>query len=175
MIWTPQNRDGLLVADVSRPVGPPQIEEVCMTRPHITIVLALSLTAVTPSRSSGQQAAPAKETYWTVAYYQVDWPKVDSLTKLFRAYQLPVVDEVKKSGGLLDYRMLIHDMAGRDNVVIMEKFSFAAIHDNDANFQAAIRRVQPDSIKRKAVLDGFGYIFGAGLHRDEIYTEVTKE
>jgi hypothetical protein len=146
-----------------------------MTRPHITIVLALSLAAVVPSRTPGQQAAAAKETYWTVAYYQVDWPKVDSLTKLLRTYQFPVLDEVKKSGGLLDYRILIHNMAGRDNVVVMQKFSsFAAIHDNDANIQAAIRRIQPDSIKRKAVLDGFGYVFGAGLHRDEIYTEVTK-
>ena len=27
MIWTPQNRNGFLVADVSRPDGPPQIED----------------------------------------------------------------------------------------------------------------------------------------------------
>lgn len=147
-----------------------------MTRPHITIVLALSLAAVVPNRSSSQQTAPAKEAYWTVAYYQVDWPKVDSLTKLVRMYQLPVVDEVKKSGLLLDYRVLIHYMAGRDNVVVMMKFtSFAAIHDNNAIFQAALLRVQPDSIKRKAVLDGFNYVFGNGLHRDEIYTEVTRQ
>src|SRR4026208_2451799 len=114
-----------------------------MTRPHITIALAVSLAAVVPIRSPGQQAAPPKETYWTVAYYQVDWPKVDSLTKLFRTYTLPLVDEVKKSGGLLDYRILIHNMAGRDNVVIMQKFSsWSAIHDSDAIFQAAIRRIQ---------------------------------
>jgi hypothetical protein len=147
-----------------------------MTRPHFTIALALSLAAVAPSSSHGQQAAPPKEAYWTVAYYQVDYPKMDSLTKLLRAYQLPVVDEVKKSGGLLDYRILIHNMAGRDNVVIMQKFSsWSAIHDSDAAFQAAIRRIQPDSIKRKAVLDAFGSIFGGGLHRDEIYTEVTRQ
>ena len=67
-------------------------------------------------------------------------------------------------------------LAGRDNVVIMQKFSsFAAIHENDPIFQAAFRRIQPDSIKRKAVFDGFGYVFGGGLHRDEIYTEVTKQ
>jgi hypothetical protein len=147
-----------------------------MTRPRIAAVLALSLAAVAPSRSHSQQAAPAKETFWTVGYYQVDWPKVDSLTKLYRMYTLPVVEEVKKSGGLLDYRLLIHYMAGRDNVVIMQKFSsFAAIHDNDPIFQAAFRRIQPDSIKRKAVFDAFGYVFGGGLHRDEIYTEVTKQ
>jgi hypothetical protein len=145
-----------------------------MRRHHLAIVLALSLTAVVPTRSPGQQAAPAHETFWTVSYYQVDWPKVDSLTKLIRAYTLPTVEEAKKSGGLLDYRILIHYMAGRDNVVIMQKYSsFAAIHDT--TFIVAFRRVVPDSTKRRVVGDAFDSIFGGGLHRDEIYTEVTKQ
>jgi len=173
MIWTPQNRDGLLVADVSRPDVPPQIEEVCMTRPYIAAALALSLTAVAATRSAAQ--APAQQAFWTVSYYQVDWPKVDSLTKLFKAYTLPMVEEAKKSGGLLDYKILIHSWAGRDNVVIMQKFSsFAAIH-SDTSMNVALRRIVPDSTKRKAVQNAFNWTVGNGLHRDEIYAEVTKQ
>src|SRR5580765_3175745 len=99
MIWTPQNCDGSLAADVSRPDGPPQNEEVCMTRPYIAAALALSLTALAASPSTAQ--APAQQAFWTVSYYQIDWPKVDSLTKLIKAYTFPTVEEAKKSGGLL--------------------------------------------------------------------------
>jgi hypothetical protein len=95
--------------------------------------------------------------------------------KLFRAYTLPTVDEAKKMGVLLDYRILIHSWAGRDNVVIMQKFgSFGAIH-SDTSFGAAFRRLVPDSTKRRAVNDAFNAIFGSGLHHDEIYSEVTKQ
>jgi len=146
-----------------------------MSRTRISVLLALSLTAVVAARSPGQQAASARETFWVVSYYEVEWPKVDSLTKLMRAYTMPVVEEAKKSGGLLDYRVLIHSYAGRENVVILQKFSsFAAIH-NDTAWLAAIRRITPDSTKRRVVQDAFNSIFGSGLHRDEIYTEVTKQ
>jgi hypothetical protein len=54
--------------------------------------------------------------------------------KLFRAYTVPTVDEAKKMGVLLDYRILIHSWAGRDNVVIMQKFgSFGAIHSDTSS------------------------------------------
>ena len=146
-----------------------------MSRNHISIVLALSLTAVVAARSPGQQAAPPRETFWVVSYYEVEWPKVDSLTKLFRAYTFPVIEEAKKSGGLLDFKILIHSYAGRENVVFMRKYSsFGAIH-TDTSFNAAIRRITPDSTKRRVVQDAFNSIFGSGLHRDEIYTEVTKQ
>jgi hypothetical protein len=146
-----------------------------MRRHHMSIVLALSLTAVVPTRSTGQQATSAQQAFWTVSYYQVDWPKVDSLTKLLRAYTLPMVDEAKKSGGLLDYRILIHAWAGRDNVVIMQKYSsFGAIHC-DSSLAVAFRRTVPDSAKRRVVQEAFDYAFGGGLHRDEIFTEVTKQ
>jgi hypothetical protein len=116
----------------------------------------------------GQQAAPARETFWVVSYYEVEWPKVDSLTKLFRAYTFPVVEDAKKSGGLLDYKILIHSYAGRENVVFMRKYSsFGAIH-TDTSFNAAIRRITPDSTKRRVVQEAFNSIFGASLHRDEI-------
>ena len=145
-----------------------------MRRRHLPIAFSLSLAAVVPARLPGQQAAPAQQAFWAVSYYQIDWPKVDSLTKLFRAYTLPTADEAKKMGVLLDYRLLIHSWAGRDNVVIMQKFSsFGAIH-TDTSFDVAYRRIVHDSTKRKAINDAFNAIFGNGLHRDEIYREVTK-
>ena len=145
-----------------------------MSRHYMPIALALSLTAVVASRSTAQQTRPPQEVYWSVSYYQVDWPKVDSLMKLIRAYTLPQVDEAKKLGGLMDYRILIHYMAGRDNVVIMQKYSsWAAVHDT--TMAVAERRILPDSTKRHAVEAAFRSILGGGLHRDEIYTEVTKQ
>jgi hypothetical protein len=141
----------------------------------LPVACSLFLTAALPARLPAQQATPTPQVFWAVSYYQVDWPKVDSLMKLVRAYTLPTVDEAKKMGVLLDYRILIHDWAGRDNVVIMQKFSrFGAIHD-DTSFRAAYHRLVPDSTKRKTINDAFSSIFGGGLHRDEIYTEVTKQ
>jgi len=94
----------------------------------LPVASSLFLTAALPARLPAQQATSTPQVFWAVSYYQVDWPKVDRLMKLVRAYTLPTVDEAKKMGVLLDYRILIHDWAGRDNVVIMQKFSrFGAI------------------------------------------------
>jgi len=146
-----------------------------MCRHQLFVISALTLVAGVPARLMAQQAMTAPQTFWAVSYYQVDWPKVDSLTKLYQAYTLPTVDEAKKMGVLLDYRILIHAWAGRDNVVIMQKFSSFGAINSDTTFEAAFHRVVPDSTKRKVVNDAFNAIFGNGLHRDEIYAEVTKQ
>ena len=138
-----------------------------------TVVVASVVGLCSPVISVAQQATPPQPA-WTVAYYQVEWPKVDSLRKLVQTYTLPTVDEAKKAGTLLDYRMLIHHYAGRDNVVIMQKYSSWAAIDSDSSYGVAFRRLFPDSTKRKAINDGFTWAFGNGLHRDEIYGEVLK-
>ena len=147
--------------------------EVSMYR-HILMVLGLLVTTMAP-REASTKAVHAPQTYWLVSYYEIDWPKVDSLTKLFKAYTLPTADEAKKQGVLLDYRIFIHSYAGRENVVIMQRFnSFGAIQA-DTSVNAAFRRLVPDASKRKTILDAFNSSFGGGLHRDEIYTEVTRQ
>jgi hypothetical protein len=62
-----------------------------------------------------------------------------------------------------------------DNVVIIRKYSSFDAINSDTTFAAAMRRITPDSTKRKAVNDAFNSIFGSGLHHDEIYAEVTKQ
>ena len=136
-------------------------------------VVASAVGLCSPAISVAQQATPPQPV-WTVAYFQVDWPKVDSLRKLFQTYTLPTVDEAKKAGTLLDYRVLIHSYAGRDNVVLMQKYSSWAAINSDSSFDVAFRRLFPDSTKRKGINDGFSWAFGNGLHRDEIYGEVLK-
>jgi hypothetical protein len=146
-----------------------------MRRHHLPIAFTFFLAAALPASLPAQQAAPAQQAFWTVSSFQIDFSKVDSLTKLYRAYTVPVVDEAKKMGVLLDYHILIHAWAGRDNVVIIRKYSSFDAINSDTTFAAAMRRITPDSTKRKAVNDAFNSIFGSGLHHDEIYAEVTKQ
>lgn len=120
------------------------------------------------------QPAPTPQHYVTVASYQVDFSKVDSLSKLVRAYSLPIADEAKKMGVLLEYRVLIHYYAGRDNVVILRKFNSWGAIQSDTSYNAAFRRLVPDSLKRRAINDAFSAIFGSNLHHDEIYAEVVR-
>jgi len=141
------------------------------SRPMLTAAaLVLAVTGVAASRELQQQPAP----YWYVSYYQVEWSKVDSLSKLVRAYTLPIVEEQKKLGTLLDYRILIHSHGSRDNVVIVRKLASWAAIDRDTTLQIAYRRVFPDSLKRKEINGAFNWVFAGGLHRDEIYREVVR-
>jgi len=145
-----------------------------MRRPLLALAcvgLALSLT---PGLAAAQQAPAHATVFWTVSSFQIPFSKVDTLMKLTRAYTIPAVEEAKKAGTLLDYRVLIHSWAGRDNVVILRAYnSWDAIH-NDTTFGAAVRRLQPDSAKRRVVNEAFNEIFGTGVHHDEIYQEITK-
>lgn len=140
----------------------------------VLIAAAMFLAGASPVSLSAQAAPPA-ETFWTVSYYEIDWPKMDSLTKLFKAYTLPAAAEAKKGGVLLDYKILIHRWAGRENVILMQKFSNFAAIGTDTSFVAAFNRMVPDTTKRQAVIGAFRAIFGANLHRDEIFTEVSRE
>jgi hypothetical protein len=145
-----------------------------MRRPLLALACVGLAFSLTPGLAAAQQAPAHATVFWTVSSFQVPFSKVDSLMKLTRAYTLPAVEEAKKAGALLDYRVLIHSWAGRDNVVILRAYSsWDAIH-NDTTFGAAARRLQPDSAKRRMVNEAFNEIFGTGIHHDEIYQEITK-
>ena len=139
------------------------------------LITAATLLAGAAPLSLSAQSPPPAEAFWTVSYYEIDWPKMDSLTKLFKAYTLPAAAEAKKGGVLLDYKILIHRWAGRENLIVMQKFSNFAAIGSDTSFIAALNRMVPDSTKRQAVIGAFRAIFGANLHRDEIFTEVSRE
>jgi hypothetical protein len=142
------------------------------SRPKIALaVVALALTGLAFRPQAAQQQPAA---YWYLSYYQVDFPKVDSLARLVRTYTLPVVEEQKKLGALLDYRFLVHRHGGRDNVVIMRKVASWATIERDTTFQVAFRKVFPDSLKRREINAALQWAFAGGLHRDEIFSEVTR-
>lgn len=136
-----------------------------------SLVLALLLTVGT---AAAQEAPAHKTVYWTVSSFQIPFPKIDSLMRLTRAYTLPTVEEAKKAGTLLDYRVLIHAWAGRDNVVIMRAYNSWDAIRNDTTYGAAFRRLHPDSTERRTIGRAFNEIFGDGIHHDEIYQEITK-
>ena len=122
---------------------------------------------------AGRQARPRSgdAPRWVISYYKVDWPKVDSLVALQRAYTAPTNTALREAGVLSDWKVLVHNFAGTENVLYVWKYpSWAAIQDTSA---AAIgRRLQPDSARRAAVGDAFRGVAGSGEHRDGIYTQV---
>lgn len=117
-----------------------------------------------------QQQAP----FWYVSEYQVDFRMIDSLQRLLRTYTLPVVEEAKRAGNLLDEKWLIHHTASEFNVVRMRKFRTWDAINGDTSVSAANRRLFPDSTRRAAISSAFNGIFQAAPHRDAIYVEVVR-
>ncbi len=119
------------------------------------------------------QEDPKDETpYWYVASYKIAWEKVDSLQSLIKLYTIPISVEVKKSGGLLDYKVLIHHTGGEYNVVIMSKYPSWAAIDKEIGWGDAFKKIEPDKAKQKEVSDAFSWIFEGSVHIDNIYKEV---
>lgn len=112
--------------------------------------------------------------FWYVSEFQVDFRMVDSLQRLLRTYTLPVAEEAKRAGNLLDERWLIHHTASEFNVVRMRKFRTWDAINGDTTVSAANRRLFPDSTRRAAINSAFTGIFQASPHRDAIYVEVVR-
>ena len=140
--------------------------------PRYILTLTLTAIAFAPFNAPAQPAAQ-QAPVWTMGSYQIDWRNVDSLTKMFRAYNLPAAAEAKKQGVLLDYRILIHRYAGRANVIIMQKYSNFAAIGTDTSIVAAFNRMLPDTTRRRTVTNAYRALFGDNLHNDGIYVEVT--
>lgn len=134
--------------------------------PAAGLIVWVGATSLRPAQQTDQ--AP----YWYVSTYSVDWRQVDSLQSLFRKYTLPIVEEAKKDGKLLDYKMLIHNMGNEWNVVLVRKYRSWDDIDDPALGPAA-QKVFPDSAQRARVNAAFAEIYQGGAHRDFIYQEVT--
>lgn len=135
--------------------------------PTAGLTVWLGATSLRPAQ---QTEAP----YWYISTYSVDWRQVDSLQSLFRNYTLPIAEEAKKEGKLLDYKILIHNMGNEWNVVLARKYrSWDDI--DDAVLMPATRKLFPDSADRARVNAAFGEIYQGGAHRDAIYREVTPQ
>ena len=139
------------------------------------LLLASLVVPVLVGFTIARQGQQDEETaYWHVSYFTVDWRLVDSLQTLMKTYSLPRAEEAKKTGRLLDYKVLIHYAGDERNVVVMAKYrSWDDIDDNI--LRDARRRLEPDSLKRREIDRAFREILQGMAHRDVIYTELTAE
>ena len=114
----------------------------------------------------------AAQSYVTTTAHRIPFERVDSLRKLLKETQA-VATEAKRRGGVLDDVWLIHAWGGEYNVVQMTTWkSWAAIADTTLGFDAAERKVYPDSVARKKIDDRFGWVFQGVPHVDNIYQKV---
>ena len=129
------------------------------------IVPALLLSLLTPSIGVAQS-------YVTTTAHRVPFERVDTLRKLLKETR-PVLAEAKRLGGVLDDMWLIHAWGGEHNVVQMTTWkSWAAIADTTVGFDAATRKVYPDSAARKKINDRFNWVFQGVAHIDNIYQKL---
>lgn len=138
----------------------------------VSTLLLFTLLA-TFSTLIAQEDSKKGTPYWYVSSHKIAWEKVDSLQSLIKLYTIPILAEVKKDGGLLDYKVLIHNTGDEYNVVIMSKYPSWAAIDKGAGWGAAFKKIEPDKAKRKKVSDAFNWVFRGRVHIDNIYTEVT--
>ena len=140
--------------------------------PFILLLVSIFLFS-TFSTLNAQEEPKADTPYWYVSSYKITWEKADSLKKLVKKYTIPTLVEVKKSGGLLDYKVLIHHTGNEYNVITMSKYPSWEAIDKSAGWSAAAKIVQPDDAKRKKVNAAFNWVFEGSVHVDNIYSEAT--
>ena len=134
-----------------------------MSRRLVLPLLVLSL--LTPSLAEAQN-------YITTTAHRVPFDRVDSLRKLLKETQA-VTAEAKRRGGIVDDVWLVHAWGGEYNVVQVTTWkSWAAITDTTLGFNAATRKVYPDSVARKKINDRFDWVFQGVSHVDNIYQKL---
>jgi hypothetical protein len=135
------------------------------------IAIAILAVSAVESRVEAQQQPRDTLVYWYVSAFKIPFDRIDSLRTLIRIYELPVVEEAKRGGQLIERNYLVHDTGDEWNFVIVTKWrSWAAIR-SDTSIAAARVRLMPDSANRAAVGRLFNWAFGPAEHRDNIYVE----
>ncbi len=142
-----------------------------MNKNTIKVILSVLLILIFIPSLIAQDKEKEDTPYWYVSFYKVDWAKIDSIETMIKEYTLPVVEEAKKMGTLLDYKVLIHHTGEQHNLVIMMKYpSWVAI--DEFSFTEPFKIIEPDEEKRKKVYATFNRLFPWKNHYDNIYTEV---
>jgi hypothetical protein len=114
----------------------------------------------------------AAQSYITTTAHRVPFDRIDSLRKLLKETK-PVLAEAKRRGGILDDVWLVHAWGGEYNVVEMTTWkSWAAIEDTTLGFDAASKKIYPDSVARKRINDRFNWVFQGVPHVDNIYQKI---
>lgn len=109
--------------------------------------------------------------YWYVSSYKIPWSKIDSLNKFVKKYTIPVVEEAKKQGYILDYNLLIHHTGDEYNVVIMNKYSSWEEMGKGNRFNKVMEKLYPDNAKRDSINSKIRWIFENPVHIDNIYRD----
>jgi hypothetical protein len=129
------------------------------------ILPALLLALLTPSIGAAQS-------YVTTTAHRVPFERLDTLRKLLKETR-PVLAEAKRLGGIVDDVWLIHAWGGEHSALNVTTWkSWAAITDTTLGFDAATRKVYPDSVARKKINDRFNWVFQGVSHVDNIYQKV---
>jgi len=135
----------------------------------LIIILAVMFISV---NLLAQEEQVDEVAYWYTSSIKIPWPKIDSLQQLYKLYTIPIMEEAKKNGSILDYHILIHHTGDEYNVVTMTKFpSWAAINEG-ASTRQYLEKFIPEKEKRDEILAAFRSILSGYYHIDNIYTEV---
>jgi hypothetical protein len=137
-------------------------------------VIAVAVGCVLAGYAIGYAKQQPQPGFWYISQYQVDWRMADSLQKLLRAYTIPIADEAKKAGNLLDDKWLIHHTGTEYNVMHLRHMRTWEALNNDTTVRVATRRLFPDSVQRATFSRAFTGIFQGGGHRDAIYIPVVR-
>ena len=139
---------------------------------RISFVIVLLCLFALPVQAQDKEK---KETsYWYVSYSKVTGAKVDSLVNFSKKYLIPIAEETKKKGTILDYKMLIHHTGTEYNVVYMVKYpSFSTMEYGIAGWLLpTFKEMEPDKEKQMAFRAAQQYVTDGFIHYDEIYWEV---
>ena len=139
---------------------------------RIGIVVVLLCLIAFPIQAQDKEK---KETpYWYVSHFKIPWAKIDSLYKFEKEYTPAIVEEAKKQGTILDYKMLLHHTGDEYNVVVMTKLpSWCSIEGTAWGWwTATYKTIEKDKKKIEKVLKARNWMFDGLIHKDLIYGEV---
>ncbi len=144
-----------------------------MNKTTIRLIIAVLVILLFIPSLVAQDKEKDSKPYWYFSYYKVNNAKIDSLYKLETKYGIPVAEEAKKQGIILEHKTLRHHTGDEYNIVFMTKLpSWSALEKNW--FRTAFKVVEPDKDIRKKVIDSYNWVFEGWIHYDNIYTEITK-
>lgn len=136
--------------------------------------LALSAVSLLAGYAVGHARQQVHPGFWYLTQYQVDFQKIDSLQKLLRTYTLPLAEEAKKSGVVLDEKWLIHHTGTEYNVLQLRHVRSWEAINSDTTVGRAMRRLWPDSGRRVDINRAFAEMLSGAPHRDAIYVPVVR-
>lgn len=135
---------------------------------HQDVIYTESPGSVMPSPEDTTEGA-----FWYASFYEIPWARVDSLNTLWTT-TADVPAEAQRNGSILGSIGLIHHTGVQPaNVVTLTKYpSWEALEDR--SWGEAFSTVEPDSVRRAELNDGYSYVYTGAPHYDVIYVQPTQ-